>query len=45
MAAVLDALRAGADWGAIASEYLHGEPPASPLGAAEANWLGSVARR
>jgi predicted unusual protein kinase regulating ubiquinone biosynthesis (AarF/ABC1/UbiB family) len=45
VASVLDALRAGADWGAIASEYLHGEPPASPLGEAEAAWLGSVARR
>jgi predicted unusual protein kinase regulating ubiquinone biosynthesis (AarF/ABC1/UbiB family) len=45
VAAVLDALRAGADWGAIASEYLHSEPPASPLGQAEATWLQTVARR
>ena len=45
VAAVLDALRAGADWGAIASEYLHGDPPASPLGEAEATWLQTVARR
>jgi predicted unusual protein kinase regulating ubiquinone biosynthesis (AarF/ABC1/UbiB family) len=45
VAAVLDALRAGADWGAIASEYLHGEPPSSPLGQAEATWLGTTARR
>ena len=33
---VLAQLRAGADWGAIAAEYLHGEPPATPLGEAEA---------
>jgi predicted unusual protein kinase regulating ubiquinone biosynthesis (AarF/ABC1/UbiB family) len=45
VASVLDALRAGADWGAIASEYLHAEPPASVLGRAEAAWLQSVARR
>jgi predicted unusual protein kinase regulating ubiquinone biosynthesis (AarF/ABC1/UbiB family) len=45
VAAVLDALRAGADWGAIASEYLYGEPPASPLGQAEAGWLQAAARR
>ena len=32
---VLWQLRAGADWGAIAAEYLHGEPPATPLGEAE----------
>jgi predicted unusual protein kinase regulating ubiquinone biosynthesis (AarF/ABC1/UbiB family) len=29
---VLGQLRAGADWGAIAAEYLDGEPPATPLG-------------
>jgi predicted unusual protein kinase regulating ubiquinone biosynthesis (AarF/ABC1/UbiB family) len=40
VAAVLDALRAGADWGAIAGEYLHGEPPASDLGEAEAAFFG-----
>jgi hypothetical protein len=34
---VLWQLRAGADWGAIAGEYLHGEPPATTLGQAEAN--------
>jgi hypothetical protein len=45
VAAVLDALRAGGDWGANASEYLHGGPPASPLGEAEATWLQTVARR
>lgn len=32
---VLAQLRAGADWGAIAAEYLHGAPPATPLGKAE----------
>ena len=34
---VLWQLRAGADWGAIAGEYLHGEPPATGLGQAEAD--------
>jgi hypothetical protein len=33
---VLWQLRAGADWGAIAAEYLHGAPPATALGEAEA---------
>jgi hypothetical protein len=32
VAVVLGQLRAGADWGAIAAEYLHGEPPSTPLG-------------
>jgi ABC1 atypical kinase-like domain len=36
---VLGQLRAGADWGAIAAEYLHSEPPATPLGEAEAEYL------
>jgi predicted unusual protein kinase regulating ubiquinone biosynthesis (AarF/ABC1/UbiB family) len=36
---VLSQLRAGADWGAIAAEYLHGEPPATPLGEAEAEYF------
>jgi predicted unusual protein kinase regulating ubiquinone biosynthesis (AarF/ABC1/UbiB family) len=36
VAVVLAQLRAGADWGAIAAEYLHGEPPSTPLGEAEA---------
>jgi predicted unusual protein kinase regulating ubiquinone biosynthesis (AarF/ABC1/UbiB family) len=36
VAIVLSRLRASADWGAIAAEYLHGEPPATPLGEAEA---------
>jgi hypothetical protein len=36
---VLGQLRASADWGAIAAEYLHGEPPATPLGEAEAEYF------
>src|SRR4051794_25471696 len=36
VAIVLNRLRASADWGAIAAEYLHGEPPATELGRAEA---------
>jgi predicted unusual protein kinase regulating ubiquinone biosynthesis (AarF/ABC1/UbiB family) len=36
---VLGQLRAGADWGAIAAEYLHREPPATPLGEAEAEYF------
>jgi predicted unusual protein kinase regulating ubiquinone biosynthesis (AarF/ABC1/UbiB family) len=36
VAIVLSTLRAGADWGAIAAEYLHGEAPCTPLGEAEA---------
>jgi predicted unusual protein kinase regulating ubiquinone biosynthesis (AarF/ABC1/UbiB family) len=39
VAIVLTQLRAGADWGAIAAEYLHGEPPATPLGRAEATFF------
>ena len=39
VAIVLEQLRAGADWGAIAAEYLHGEPAATPLGEAEAAYL------
>src|SRR4051794_23920502 len=35
VAIVLSRLRARADWGAIAAEYLHGEPPATELGRAE----------
>ncbi len=40
VAIVLWQLRAGADWGAIAGEYLHGEPAATTLGEAEADFLG-----
>jgi predicted unusual protein kinase regulating ubiquinone biosynthesis (AarF/ABC1/UbiB family) len=39
VAVVLQQLRAGADWGAIAAEYLHGAPAATPLGEAEAGFL------
>jgi ABC1 atypical kinase-like domain len=39
VAVVLSRLQASADWGAIAAEYLHGEPPATPLGSAEAAFL------
>ena len=39
VAVVLAQLRAGADWGAIAAEYLHGEPPSTPLGEAEAAFV------
>jgi hypothetical protein len=45
VAVVLGQLRAGADWGAIAAEYLHGEPPATPLGQAEAEFLSGRGRR
>jgi predicted unusual protein kinase regulating ubiquinone biosynthesis (AarF/ABC1/UbiB family) len=37
--AELGQLRAGADWGAVAAEYLHGEPAATPLGEAEAEYF------
>ncbi len=39
--AVLGQLRGEADWGAIAAEYLHGDPPATPLGEAEAEYFRS----
>ena len=39
VAIVLQQLRAGADWGAIAAEYLHGAPPATALGQAETDFL------
>ncbi|MBV8997698.1 MAG: AarF/ABC1/UbiB kinase family protein [Solirubrobacterales bacterium] len=44
VAIVLHTLRAGADWGAIAGEYLHGAPPATPLGEAEAGFLARRGR-
>jgi hypothetical protein len=44
VAVVLGQLRAGADWGAIAAEYLHGEAPATPLGQAEAEFLAGRGR-
>jgi hypothetical protein len=39
VAIVLQKLRAGADWGAIAAEYLHGAAPATSLGQAEAEFF------
>jgi hypothetical protein len=39
VAAVLGQLRADANWGAIAAEYLYGEPAATPLGQAEAEYF------
>ena len=36
---VLAQLQAGADWGAIAAEYLYGDPPATPLGEAESEYF------
>ena len=44
VAIVLQNLRAGADWGAIAAEYLHGDTPATPLGRAEADFLARLGR-
>ena len=45
VAIVLSQLRAGGDWGAIAAEYLHGDPPATPLGQAELEFFGTRRRR
>jgi predicted unusual protein kinase regulating ubiquinone biosynthesis (AarF/ABC1/UbiB family) len=45
VAVVLSRLRASGDWGAIAAEYLHGEPPATELGRAEADALSGAAPR
>jgi predicted unusual protein kinase regulating ubiquinone biosynthesis (AarF/ABC1/UbiB family) len=44
VAIVLYQLRAGANWGAIAAEYLHGASPATPLGQAEAEFLARRGR-
>jgi hypothetical protein len=44
VAIVLWQLRAGADWGAIAAEYLHGAPPATALGEEEASFFARDAR-
>ncbi len=43
--AVLGQLRAEADWGAIAAEYLYGDPPATPLGEAEAEYFAHPGSR
>ncbi|MGH2887774.1 MAG: ABC1 kinase family protein, partial [Solirubrobacteraceae bacterium] len=45
VAIVLQQLRAGADWGAIAAEYLHREAPATPLGKAEADFFARRGRK
>src|SRR5215216_2639407 len=45
VAVVLEQLRAGADWGAIAAEYLHAEPPATALGQAERDFFARRGRR
>ena len=37
---VLGELRAGGDWGELAREYFAQQPPSTPLGEAEAAWLG-----
>lgn len=39
VAIVLQSLRAGGDWGAMAAEYLHADAPATPLGRVEADFL------
>ena len=44
VAVVLQQLRAGADWGAIAAEYLHGAAPATALGQTEAEFLARRGR-
>jgi predicted unusual protein kinase regulating ubiquinone biosynthesis (AarF/ABC1/UbiB family) len=44
VAIVLQSLRAGADWGGVAAEYLHAAPPATPLGEAEAEFFASRGR-
>jgi predicted unusual protein kinase regulating ubiquinone biosynthesis (AarF/ABC1/UbiB family) len=40
---VLGELRAGADWGALALEYIADEPPSTELGRIEEDWLGTRA--
>jgi hypothetical protein len=44
VATVLFQLKASADWGAIAGEYLHGDAPATALGEAEAEYLSRRGR-
>jgi predicted unusual protein kinase regulating ubiquinone biosynthesis (AarF/ABC1/UbiB family) len=41
--AVLGELRAGADWGSLALEYIAGVPPSTPLGEVEDAYFGSRA--
>ncbi|MDQ6805530.1 MAG: AarF/UbiB family protein [Actinomycetota bacterium] len=45
VAIVLQQLRAGGDWGAIAAEYLEEANPATPLGEAEADFFARRGRR
>jgi predicted unusual protein kinase regulating ubiquinone biosynthesis (AarF/ABC1/UbiB family) len=45
VAVVLQQLRAGADWGAIAAEYFEGADPATGLGEAEADFFAGGGRR
>src|SRR5215212_88828 len=45
VAIVLEQLRAGADWGAIAAEYLHAAPAATALGQAERDFFYRRGRR
>jgi hypothetical protein len=40
---VLGELRAGADWGTLALEYIADEPPSTELGRAEGDWLAGSA--
>jgi len=40
---VLGELRAGADWGALALEYIAGRPPTTELGRTEEQWLVAAA--
>ena len=40
---VLGELRAGADWGALALEYIAGRPPTTELGRIEEEWLVAAA--
>jgi predicted unusual protein kinase regulating ubiquinone biosynthesis (AarF/ABC1/UbiB family) len=44
VAVVLMQLQAGANWRAIAAEYLHGEPPATSLGRGRGRLLGAPRR-
>jgi len=42
---VLGELRAGADWGAIAQEYIAGSPPSTPLGEQDAAFWASKVKQ
>jgi hypothetical protein len=45
VAVVLAQLRAGADWGAIAAEYLHRARPSTALGRAEEEFFSGARYR